>query len=45
MDLKEEKAEAVDWINLAQDRDDWRAVLNTIVNLRVSQNLGNFLAS
>jgi hypothetical protein len=25
----------VEWINLAQDRDRWRAVANTVMNLRV----------
>jgi hypothetical protein len=26
----------MDWIGLAQDRDRWRAVANTVMNLRVS---------
>jgi hypothetical protein len=25
----------MDWIDLAQDRDQWRALVNTIMNLRV----------
>ena len=28
--------EEVDWMNLAQDRNKWRAVLNTVVNVWVS---------
>jgi hypothetical protein len=35
MDLKEIECDVVDWIYLAQDRDPWRALVNTVMNLRV----------
>jgi hypothetical protein len=35
MDLGEIGFEDVDWIYLAQDRDRWRALVNTVMNLRV----------
>jgi hypothetical protein len=35
MDPREIGLEGVDWILLAQDRDQWRAVVNTVVRLRV----------
>jgi hypothetical protein len=35
VDLKEAGSDAVDWIHLAQDRDQWRAVGNTEMNLRI----------
>jgi hypothetical protein len=33
------------WIDVAQVRDTWRALLNAVMNLRVPQNAGNFLTS
>jgi hypothetical protein len=35
MDLRELGWEGVDWIRLGQDRDQWRAVVNTVMNIRV----------
>jgi hypothetical protein len=35
MDLREIGWVSVDWIQLAQDRDRWRALVNTVMNLRV----------
>jgi hypothetical protein len=35
MDLREVGRGGMDWINLAQDRDRWRAVVNTVMNLLV----------
>jgi hypothetical protein len=35
MDLREIGCGGIDWIDLAQDRDQWRAVVNTVMNLRV----------
>jgi hypothetical protein len=37
--------EGVDWMHLAQDRGQWWAVVNTVMNLPVPQNAGNFLTS
>jgi hypothetical protein len=35
VDLTEIGWDGVDWIELAQDRDQWRALVNTVMNLRV----------
>jgi hypothetical protein len=35
MDLGEIGWDGRDWIELAQDRDQWRTLLNTVMNLRV----------
>jgi len=35
MDVGETGCEGVDWIHLAQDRDQWRALVNTVTHLRV----------
>jgi hypothetical protein len=35
MDLREIGWDGMDWIDLAQDRDYWRALVNTVMNLRV----------
>jgi hypothetical protein len=35
IDLREIGFGNVDWIHLAQDRDSWRAIVNTVMNLRV----------
>jgi hypothetical protein len=35
MELREVRWDGVDWIDLAQDRDQWRALVSTLVNFRV----------
>jgi hypothetical protein len=35
IDLREIGWDGVDWIELAQDRDQWRALVNTVMNLRL----------
>jgi hypothetical protein len=45
MDLTERGWEVVDWMHLAQDRDQWWAVVNTVMNLGVLYKAGNLLTS
>jgi hypothetical protein len=44
-DLREIGWDGMDWTDVAQDRDQWRALVNTIMKLRVPQNIGKFLSS
>jgi hypothetical protein len=34
MELREVRWAKIDWIDLAHDRDKWRALVNTLMNLR-----------
>ena len=40
MDLQEVGGVCGDWMDLAQDRDRWRALLSTVTNLRVPKMRG-----
>jgi hypothetical protein len=44
MDLREIGWDGGDWIDLAKDRDQWRALVNAVMNLRVPYNAGKFLS-
>jgi hypothetical protein len=43
--LGKQGGRVVDWMYLIQDRDQWRGLVNTVMNLRFPQKAGNFLTS
>jgi len=40
MDLQEVRGSCEDWMELAQDRDMWRALVSTVMNLRFPKMRG-----
>jgi hypothetical protein len=45
INLREIGWDDMDWIDLAQNRDQWRSLVDTVMNLQVPLNAGKFLSS
>jgi len=45
MELQEEGFGGMEWIEMAQVRDRWRALVNAVMNPLVPRNVGNYLTS
>jgi hypothetical protein len=45
MNLREKGWGDMDWIHLVRDRYQWKALVNTVMNLRVQLNIWEFLSS
>jgi hypothetical protein len=45
MDRTEIEWGGMDWIDLGQDWDQWRALVNTVMNHRIPENVRKFLSS
>jgi hypothetical protein len=43
MDVRETGFGSMEWIHLAQDRDQWRGAVSMVLNIRVPQNYEKFL--
>jgi hypothetical protein len=41
MNIREIECGSTEWIDLVQNRDHWRAIVNTVMNLRIPKMLGS----